>query len=75
MTIQPEQARSGFVDSIRASQSRTACCLFIVILSVVVIFILIFAHQEFGVIEEKHYHHTHPELGPSEMNLAVEHSQ
>ena len=45
-------SKPGFVDSIRASQSRTACCLFAVIISVVVIFILIFAHTEFGLIDE-----------------------
>ena len=45
-------SKTGFVDSIRASQSRTACCLFAIIISVVVIFILIFAHTEFGLIDE-----------------------
>lgn len=79
--VDPEVIESGvkvgFVDSIRASRSRTACCLFLVIItgngcfslqsthidlkfsrsSVIVIVILIFAHQEFGVIEEKHHHH------------------
>merc|ERR1712018_867380 len=45
-------SKPGFVDSIRASQSRTACCLFAVIISVVIIFILIFAHTEFGLIDE-----------------------
>ena len=45
-------SKPGFVDSIRASQSRTACCLFAIIISVVVIFILIFAHTEFGLIDE-----------------------
>ena len=55
-------SKPGFVDSIRASQSRTACCLFAVIISVVIIFILIFAHTEFGLIDEhKHdlIHHQH----------------
>jgi len=47
--------QSGFVDSIRASKSRTACLLFVVIITVVFIVILIFAHHEFGVIEELHH--------------------
>ena len=51
--------KSGFLNSIRASQGRTACCLFIVIICVMVIVILIFAHSEFEAIEETHHHHHH----------------
>merc|ERR1712129_171123 len=40
--------QNGFVDSIRASKSRTACLLFVVIITVVLIVILVFAHHEFG---------------------------
>lgn len=59
-------SKPGFVDSIRASQSRTACCLFAVIISVVIIFILIFAHTEYGIVKEhKHdlIHHQQPHVG------------
>ena len=49
--------QNGFVDSIRASKSRTACVLFVVIITVVFVVILIFAHHEFGVIEEIHHQH------------------
>jgi len=47
--------QNGFVDSIRASKSRTACVLFVVIITVVLIVILVFAHYEFGAIEELHH--------------------
>ena len=47
--------QNGFVDSIRASKSRTACLLFVVIITVVLIVILVFAHYEFGAIEELHH--------------------
>jgi len=49
------EENNGFVDSIRASKSRTACVLFVIIITVVFIVILIFAHHEFGVIQ--HYDH------------------
>merc|ERR1712156_1274241 len=49
------EENNGFVDSIRASKSRTACVLFVIVITVVFIVILIFAHHEFGVIQ--HYDH------------------
>lgn len=52
---------SRIFDAIRASQGRTACCLFIVIISVIISVILFFAHYEFGAIEEKHHHHFKPD--------------
>ena len=49
-------SKPSIFDSIRASQGRTACCLFIVIICVMVIVILIFAHSEYEAIEANHHH-------------------
>ena len=62
---------TGFFDSIRASQGRTACCLFIVIICVIIVVILVFAHYEFGAIEKRHHNHfgNQPKLKPANQTV------